>query len=40
MCEKNLEGKILRLSSNDDINEETIVDDNIDDEIGLEEEII
>ena len=48
MCEKNLEGKVLSLSSNDDtdeasnndIEEETIVDDSIDDEMGLEEEII
>ena len=32
-CEKNLEGKVLSLSSNDDIEEETIVDDSIDDEI-------
>ena len=46
MCEKNLEGKVLSLSSNDDtdeasnndIEEETIIDDSIDDEI--EEEII
>ena len=48
MCEKNLEGKVLSLSSNDDtdeasnndVEEETIVDDSIDDEMGLEEEII
>ena len=40
MCEKNLEGKVLSLSSNDDIEEETIVDDSVNDEIGLEEEII
>ena len=36
MCEKNLEGKVLSLSSNDDIDEETIVDDSIDDEIEEE----
>ena len=38
MCEKNFDGKALSLSSNDDIDEETIVDDSVNDEI--EEEII
>ena len=40
MCEKNFDGKAVSPPSNDDIDEETIVDDSIDDEIGLEEEII
>ena len=39
MCEKNLEGKVLSPPSNDDIDEETIVDNSVDDEI-IEEEII
>ena len=33
MCEKNFEGKVLSPPSNDDIDEETIVDDSVDDEI-------
>ena len=36
MCEKNFDGKALSLSSNDDIDEETIIDDSIDDEIKEE----
>ena len=36
MCEKNLERKVLSLSSNDDVDEETIIDDSIDDEIKEE----
>ena len=38
MCEKNLEGKALSPPSNDDIDEETIVDGNID--IDIEKVII
>ena len=33
MCKKNFEGKVLSPSSDDDINEETIVDNDINDDI-------
>jgi len=40
MCKKNFEGKALSPPSNDDIDEETIVDDSVNDEIEIEETII